>query len=258
MAFRSRSTLVPGEPGGPRWGNAGGEARRPIKTSEHIALEIVRDIVQSNLKSGDRLPLEAELVGHFRASRSSVREALRLLEVQGLIVIRPGSHSGTMVGEVRAENLGRTMTLYMHMEGTTFDEVLESWVITEPLIAEMAARNPDRAQVKDAMQRFVSEVPDNLEVSNDFHRAVRALVHNRALRLAVSALTSVVGSHILMHVHPAAPDPAIGDDHRQIAKAILAGDTAQARDLMAAHTRHVVDIFRAEWPSKVGERVRWS
>src|SRR5581483_7525231 len=75
--------------------------RRNAKTSEVVALDIVRDIVARNLKPGDKLPLESELLRQYRVSRSSLREALRLLEVQGLITIRPGPGGGTVVGRVR-------------------------------------------------------------------------------------------------------------------------------------------------------------
>src|SRR5262245_26288531 len=74
--------------------------RRPLKTSEIVALEIVRDIVAQGLAAGDRLPLEAQMLVQYRVSRSSLREALRLLETQGLIAIRPGPGAGTVVGRV--------------------------------------------------------------------------------------------------------------------------------------------------------------
>ena len=116
--------------------------RRSSKTSEIVALEIVRDIVAQGLKPGDRLPLEAEMLSQYRVSRSSLREALRLLEVQGLIAIRPGPGSGTVVGRVLPGNLARTLTLYLHMSGATYDQLLDAWTAAEPLLARLAAENP--------------------------------------------------------------------------------------------------------------------
>src|ERR1700719_833296 len=118
-------------------------ARRASKTSEIVALEIVRNIVAQNLKPGDRLPLEAEMLVQYRVSRSSLREALRLLEVQGLIAIRPGPGSGTVVGRVFPANLARTLTLYLHMAGSTYNQLLDAWIATEPVLAKLAALNPD-------------------------------------------------------------------------------------------------------------------
>ena len=66
------------------------ERSRTIKASERVAQEIVRDIVLRGLQTGDHLPLEAAMVDQYGVSRTSLREALRLLEVQGLISLKPG------------------------------------------------------------------------------------------------------------------------------------------------------------------------
>ena len=67
---------------------------RTVKASERVAQEIVRDIVRRGLETGDRLPLEAAMVEEYGVSRTSLREALRLLEVQGLISLKPGPGGG--------------------------------------------------------------------------------------------------------------------------------------------------------------------
>src|SRR5439155_1065717 len=110
-------------------------SRRVLKTAEIVALEIVRSIVEQELAPGDRLPLETEMLAHYRVSRSSLREALRLLETQGLIAIRPGPGSGTVVGKAAPHNLGRTMTLFFHMSDVTYNDLLDAWTSTEPLLA---------------------------------------------------------------------------------------------------------------------------
>ena len=59
---------------------------RPVwKTSEVVAFAVVRDIVEHGLRHGDRLPLEAEMLEQYGVSRESLREALRLLEAQGIV-----------------------------------------------------------------------------------------------------------------------------------------------------------------------------
>ena len=64
--------------------------RRTAKTAETVAAAIVRDIVSRKLRPGDTLPLESEMLAHYRVSRASLREALRILEVQELIRLKPG------------------------------------------------------------------------------------------------------------------------------------------------------------------------
>src|SRR5690242_15634708 len=156
--------------------------RRTLKTSEVVALEIVRDIVRQDMQPGDRLPLEAEMLVQYRVSRSSLREALRLLEVQGLIGIRPGPGAGTVVGRVLPGNLSRTLTLHLHMLGANYDELLEAWVESEPLLARLAALNPDREKVRASLSPFLDEdhawaVREGLQ----FHDIVAELADNRVL-----------------------------------------------------------------------------
>ncbi len=80
-------------------------AVRPLKTSERVARDIVHDIAVQRLQPGDALPAEADMIGQYGVSRESLREALRLLEVQGLIAIRRGPGGGPTVGTVDPANL---------------------------------------------------------------------------------------------------------------------------------------------------------
>lgn len=241
-----------------------GEAvRRTLKTSELVALDIVRDIVNQGLKAGDRLPLEAQMLVHYRVSRSSLREALRLLEVQGLIAIRPGPGSGTVVGRVLPGNFARTMTLYLHMSGVTYSELLDAWMLTEPMLAELAARNPDREGVKAAMEPFLDgsdscrgemrRIPAGLA----FHDVVAELAGNRVLSLQLQAIGFIVAEHILNTAPREKLEDQIVDDHSAVARAILDGKPQLARKLMTAHVEHVVEDFKSFWPRRVGEKVQW-
>src|ERR1700674_1494569 len=94
--------------------------RRVVKTSETVAIDLVHDIVVRRLKAGDKLPLEVAMLQEYRVSRASLREALRLLEVQGLISIRPGPGGGPVVGSVDARHLARTASLYFHLGGMKY------------------------------------------------------------------------------------------------------------------------------------------
>src|SRR6266508_2448071 len=164
-----------------------GALTRQLKTSEIVAREVVKDIIARGLQPGDSLPPEAAMLELYGVSRESLREGLRLVEVQGLISIRRGPGGGPVVGNVDPANLGRISTLYYHMAGATYAELFEAWVIAESIIAERAARNPDSEMRAKAMSPYLDgggyDAPEELEKFVDthtgFHSAVAALVNNR-------------------------------------------------------------------------------
>ena len=106
-----------------------------MKRAELVALQIVEDIVSQGLQAGAKLPLEADMLKQYEVSRSSLREALRLLDVQGLITIRPGPGSGTEVGRIDPANLSGTLNLYLLMARASTTDLLEAWLMVEPLLA---------------------------------------------------------------------------------------------------------------------------
>ena len=162
---------------------------RPVwKTSEVVAFAVVRYIVERGLQSGDRLPLEAEMVDQYGVSRESLREALRLLEAQGIVSIRRGPGGGPVVGRAESMNLARTMTLYFQLAGATYDELLLAWRMLEPLAAELAARNPDRALVERTLAAHV----ERLRRPRRARRLHGALEQPALLRRSTSPTTSVL------------------------------------------------------------------
>ncbi|GAB5487548.1 MAG: FadR/GntR family transcriptional regulator [Parasphingorhabdus sp.] len=225
-----------------------------MKMSEKIALEVVRKIAEDNLMPGDPLPKEAEIIEMFDASRASVREALRLLEVQGLIQIRQGSHNGTTVGKVDVVNLSRTMTLYFHLAGVTYDEVFEAWRLTEPLLAQNAARNRDRALVKKKMEPFLDANNSELDNMIEFHRTIFSLAGNRALSFMVRAIGTMCMA--IVRELGAKNLAAFRQDQTEIAQAILEGDTASAQDITMRSLQQVETLYRSEFPDKVGGKIR--
>ncbi|WP_198351040.1 FadR/GntR family transcriptional regulator [Flavisphingomonas formosensis] len=238
----------------------GGLSGRSFKTAELVAFDIVREIVDKQMAPGSRLPHEAEMLSHYRVSRASLREALRLLEVQGLIRLQPGI--GVTVGHASPRNLGRTMTLFYQMNGASYEELLVAWTLTEPLLAELAARNPDTAKREAMLRPFLAATtqengPQAINDGLAFHDAIAELAENRALAITYRGIGFIVSDHMLMSKDRTQLETFITEEHAEISAAVIAGDGKTAQALMAKHVEHVVEDFRAYWPAKLGERVRW-
>jgi GntR family transcriptional regulator, transcriptional repressor for pyruvate dehydrogenase complex len=108
---------------------------RSPKTGELVADVLRRQIVRGELLVGDRLPSEEELTEHFGIARTTLREALRILESQGLIEIRRGRGGGPVVTMPRAESLAVSMGVLLQMQGITVGDLDRARAMVEPELA---------------------------------------------------------------------------------------------------------------------------
>jgi GntR family transcriptional repressor for pyruvate dehydrogenase complex len=237
---------------------------RPLKTSESVARDIVHDIIEQGLTTGDSLPPEVAMLEHYGVSRESLREGLRLLEVQGLITIRRGPGGGPVVGTVDPANLGRMSTLFFYMAGATYSELFEAWVISESVLAELAARNPDAKAREAAMApclQHQTRAPDRLDQflqqHTQFHGAIGSLANNRVLELSMRVYGQIVSHHVAVANDPRRLSDRIADDHVAIAEAIIAGHHKRARELMVQHIRNVEQFNREQMGEKVNDFIEW-
>ena len=215
---------------------------RPLKTSEAVARDLVRDITSAGLQPGDGLLPEAAMVTHYKVSRESLREALRLLEVQGLISIRRGPGGGPVVGFVDPANLGRVSTLFYHLAGATYRELFDAWVVAESLLARRAAQHPDADLRRSSMEPFLTDsgspdesLSDHLESHALFHATIGSLTQNRVLQLSLLTMGLIVSHHVPRSYDPRALRDTLHREHVQIAQAISGGRPARAEALMRQH-----------------------
>lgn len=238
------------------------QPRRPAKTAETVAAAIVRDIVSRNLNPGDMLPSEAAMLAYYRVSRASLREALRLLEVQELIRLKPGPGGGPIVSAVDPRNLAKISMLYLHLGGATYQELFEAQQVMARGDAERAARNPDRELVRSTMKPFLAadqpvRGPEYWTVTNEFHGAVGELAGNRVIELVSRIVGSIWHERIVTRMDTQSVRGQIHAEHRQIAKAIIARQPNKAGRLMHDHFGWIVEEYSRHWPGRFDELIEW-
>jgi DNA-binding FadR family transcriptional regulator len=231
---------------------------RVRKTAERVAEEIVSDIVMNCLRTGDRLSLEGEMVDRYKVSRSSVREALRLLEVQGLIVLKPGPGGGPVVGQVDPANLARTASLYFHLGGATYESILRTQAMLEPLCTQLASRHP---QARMAMEPFVSPVRlrTNDEVRRHderLHAALYRLADNPIITMLTQAISRIVSDHVPVDTSPRRL-ATIGDERAALARSVATGNAEEASRLMYRLVRAEHNQLREESPDLLDTLIEW-
>lgn len=233
--------------------------RRTEKVSGVIAREIVSDM--RGLPAMSMLPPEAAMLEKYQVGRASLREALRILEVQGIIAIRPGPGGGPMVAPFESMNFARMTTLYLHLAGATYREVLEARIIMEPVMARLAAQRKDPDTVTE-LQDFLAktEPADESEYllhTGGFHTLLSGLSGNGVLDLQGRGLKDIYADRIEGMVFPTEAREGIVRDHRLIAKAIISGNASKAEKLTRTHMEEYLFYSAARNPGVLDEVVQW-
>lgn len=112
---------------------------RPRKLATLVAADIVDDVVRRGLVPGEVLAPEAEMTAAYGVGRATLREALRILESQGVIALKPGPHGGPVLRAVGHADIARVAGLYLSLTSSTHRDVLEALRCLEPVLAGRAA-----------------------------------------------------------------------------------------------------------------------
>lgn len=112
-----------------------GYAPAHLKKSDRLAEEVKRWIVDQGLKPGDRLPTEQDMAPWFGCGKGTVREALKSLEVQGLIVMRTGPKGGPILRESSYARAAEQLRTYLNFQHLEINDIYNMRVIVEPEMA---------------------------------------------------------------------------------------------------------------------------
>lgn len=208
-----------------------------------VAAALLERITSRALSVGDRLPSESELARQFGVNRSTVREALRELESNGLLRRERGSKL-MMVSRPEhrrvADGVGRALA----MHDVSALHVWEALTVLEPPIAEAAARrrtSGDLAAIRNAARMFVEQGGDTAAAARgaaEFFRRIGEATHNRVLMLAHEPLLQLLEPSITEMIDRVTQARSrIATAHERIAEAIAERDAAAAGSWIAKHIR---------------------
>lgn len=206
-----------------------------------LAETIADGIVGRGMRPGDRLPTEAEMIAEYEVGRGTLREALRVLEAQGVIEIRVGAGGGPFVARPDPGRLAQMLSLLLRMSDVTLREVLDARLIIEPALAGQAAALRDDGHVAAlrANQGTLEAAPrgssEFMRLNQEFRTLLADASGNRPLAALWSALSAIADGHEAgVRYSPAALSGLIAA-HRKITDAVAGGDSAIAARVMTSH-----------------------
>ena len=223
-----------------------GERADADKLAARTADRIVDEIAALGWPDGSVLGSEPELIERYRISRAVFREAVRLLEHQGLARMRRGPGGGLVVLSPSGDSAIDAATLYMYFVKATIDEVFEARIVIEGLIAELAPIRLGESDVPALRALLDAEGRDLVADRRLVHRTLAALTRNPALEFFSDVLNQVAHLYVEDTALEAGESVhASSQAHVAILEAVLAGDAGLSSRLMRRHLEVESDHLRA-------------
>lgn len=237
-------------------GKAG--AWRPVaqaRAYEMVIDRIEEQILSGTLTVGDRLPAERDLAAMLGVSRAAVREAIRSLEAQGVLVssVGAGRDGGTSVSALPSQALTRFLKLHVALANFPMPDVIDARVMLERGSARLASRGlaaTDRAELEALLARMENpgiarEEFNDLDTA--FHIALAEAGGNRLVADMTTAIRASMQLPILQAAQLSGGWPTIRErlrqGHRDIVEAVAAGDGDTAATCVEEHIRYAYDAL---------------
>ena len=230
---------------------------RVPKAAELIADTLRKRIVLGELKPGDALLSEAELMVEFNVSRASLREAFRILEAESLIEVKRGARGGARVTLPTDKAAAKTMSVLMQLRGATLSDIFDAMLILEPPMINHLAKNRTEEDLKLLRENLAWEKEniENFQIHADstveFHRLLASRSKNVVLALILGMLDEVYRRHTPHMVARQLEDQLVlnkqGFENRKLLVDMIEarkGDAAEA--IWRQHSRAVKKIILNE------------
>ncbi|MEE3753134.1 FadR/GntR family transcriptional regulator [Mycobacterium intracellulare] len=216
--------------------------REAPSAAEAIAETMRREIIDE-LVDGDHIGSAEDLMDRFQVSGPTVRQAMRVLEAEGLIRVRRGNNGGFFAGTPSVDVVSRSASALLRRQGADLADLVAASQLIGPEVAALAARNPDPV-ARGRLLKFVEEewsddgevsVADATDIAVRFGRLLGELSCSPSLGLIAGMLSDLVINLMSQATREFDPEvlqgyvPHIREGHRRLARAVDDGDAAAAR-----------------------------
>lgn len=238
--------------------------RRANKTSVVIAVDLANYIMSNDLPDGATLPNEKEMADELGVGRTSIREALRLLETRGLLQIRSGPGGGPTVRRPEPSEFASAVEFALQVERAALAEVLRAREDLSPFAARLAANRASTEQVKalgEVLERLRSGMADDATFASEgrgFEALVAEAGGNVVVRLMADSLVAILWDTIPHIDYPLARRRAVVRSLEQVFDAIAERDADGAEKAMERYVRNGARYWRKSYPDLMKRLIRWT
>mgnify|MGYP000884516372 FL=1 len=226
---------------------------RPPRVAELVASRLRDDILSGRLKEGDVLPSQESLFGEFGVSPPALREAIHLLETDGLISVRRGNVGGAVVHQPSAQRTAHMISMVLQSRSATPADVSDALMHLEPICAAMCAGRADRdtevlpylQAALDAQADAFEDVAQFVPNARRFHEALVSRCGNEPMILVIGALELIWSAHESAVWSDAELTPGATSrqatrraalrDHQRLLEAIRDGNAERAERIARDH-----------------------
>lgn len=229
---------------------------------EAVAEQIKSLMVRRGLRPGDRLPGEAALIAHFGMAKGTIREAMRILETQGLIRTRTGPGGGSFVNEVSRDRARMLLGNYFYFHDLRVDDIYQLRCLLEPELAAGLAgqlRPEVLADLRAITDRYAepSQSPEEERAQHiaslEFHKRLAREAGNGILGFVLDFLATMLSDLTDWRELYAPANRDLWrhgrDCQLRLLDALAAGDAEAARAIMAEHMAHARRLMAAQEPA---------
>jgi DNA-binding FadR family transcriptional regulator len=230
--------------------------RRKLSVVDAVAKDIRDSILSGRVAQGDLLPRLDDLVRQFGTSKLTVREALRVLEIEGFVSVQRGNMGGAIAHFPTSDDAAYSLSLVFESQQVPVTELAESIERLEPVCIELCAERSDRTEavmpLLVAAQSQLSECISRGDgdgaatAAQEWHRAIVSACGNRAASITLGALEAIWFSHSsTIAAHESAHGVEVSEvvlrrvymEHAEIQEMIAAGSGADAAKALREHVR---------------------
>jgi GntR family transcriptional regulator, transcriptional repressor for pyruvate dehydrogenase complex len=232
------------------------ERVRPVRAYERVVEQIEDHVLRGQLKPGDRLPSERALMEQFGVSRSTIREALRVLQSGGLVRSRPGDRSGPEILPFSPTALHKTMTRMVHTDQMGLGELVQFRMLLDGSANMLAAKLSTDEQIDemaaalDAMSASIDRgYVEFSEADVAFHDAVARGSRSSLIQICSDVVRGVVLGLIAQKIADSADRTALMRRSLGHHADVLAAVRDRDADRAARLARHTLYDYYAEYVS---------